>query len=428
MNNYSESDIISFVNENDVQFIRLAFVDFFGNLKNLAIMPSELHTALTVGMPLDPSVFYGVSDYSHEDLYLIPDPATLAVLPWRPRAGRVVRFLCHLKNHDGSPFRGDIRMRLRNTADKLEVSSYSCNVGTEAQFYLFELGDDGKPTRITNDNAGYLDVSPLDHGENIRREICLSIDEMEIKPETSRHLHGHGQNEITFKSGGILAAADNTLNFKTAVRSIASQNGLHASFMAYPLRDQPRSSFFINISIEKNGVNIFRTENGTVSGDGAHFIAGILSRLREISVFLGPTTNSYFRNGLAEEHQTINWTLERRDAALRITNSCSAGEKLEIRSADPSCNIHMVLDLILKAGLEGIEKKLPLPEAGVSCGDLPESLSEAVEAAKNSEFVKESLSDLELKQVFERFDRRISSFNAASNKEENEYNEYFCII
>ena len=428
MNNYSEADIISFVNENDVQFIRLAFVDFFGNLKNLAIMPSELHTALTSGMPLDASVFYGVNDYSHGDLYLIPDPATLSVLPWRPRAGRVVRFLCHLKNNDGTPFRGDLRTRLRNTSDKLDVSGYTCNVGTEAQFYLFELGDDGKPTRKTNDNAGYLDVSPLDHGENIRREICLSIDEMEIKPETSRHLHGHGQNEITFKSGSVLAAADNTLNFKTAVRSIASQNGLHASFMAYPLRDQPRSSFFINLSIEKEGKNIFKAEKGKISGDGAHFIAGILSHLREISVFLGPTTNSYFRNGLAEEHQTINWAFERRDAALRIINSPVSGEKLEIRSADPSCNIHLVLDLILKAGLEGVEKKLPLPEPEKSCGDLPESLSEAVDAALQSEFIRSNLTELEFKQIFERLHKRITSYNDASNKEENEYNEYFSII
>ena len=262
MTNYSEKDVISFVSENDVQFIRLAFVDLFGNLKNLAIMPSELKKALTNGIPLDSSLFYGTDDYSHGDIYLVPDTSTLSVLPWRPRAGRVVRFFCHLRKHDGTPFKGDIRARLKNTADQLSMNGYTCTIGTESQFYLFELDENGEPTRKTNDRAGYLDVAPLDHGENIRREICLSLDEMGIHPETSRHLHGHGQNEITFKPSDILSAADNTLNFKTAVRSIASQNGLYASFMPYPLRDQPRSSFLINISINRGGKNIFAVTGG----------------------------------------------------------------------------------------------------------------------------------------------------------------------
>lgn len=427
MTKYTESDVISFVNENDVQFIRLAFIDIFGNLKNLAILPSELHTALTTGMPLDSSLFYGTDDYSHGDIYLVPDPQTLSVLPWRPRAGRVVRFFCHLKNCDGTPFRGDIRARLRNTAGMLSMKGYNCTVGTEAQFYLFELDADGNPSKKTNDKAGYLDVSPLDHGENIRREICLSIDEMEIKPETSRHLHGNGQNEITFKSGEILAAADNTLNFKTAVRSIASQNGLHASFMAYPLRNQPRSSFFINLSIEKDKRNIFSVNNGKVDEDGASFIAGILNRLNEIALFLGPTTNSYFRNGLVEEHKYINWALERRDAALRIVNTVS-GARLEIRCADPSSNFYLILDLILKAGMEGIEKKLALPEENATDKLLPQTLKEAVKLTSESEFVKNNLSDFALEKMFKKLEERIIGYDAAENKEEFEDKAYFNFI
>ena len=428
MTKYSESDVISFVSDNDVQFIRLAFVDLFGNLKNLAILPSELHTALTTGMPLDASLFYGTDDYSHGDIYLVPDPATLSVLPWRPRAGRVVRFFCNLKNYDGTPFRGDIRARLRGTADKLSMNGYNCTVGTEAQFYLFELDSDGNPTKKTNDRAGYLDVSPLDHGENIRREICLSIDEMEIKPETSRHLHGNGQNEITFKSGDVLAAADNTLNFKTAVRSIAAQNGLHASFMAYPLRTQPRSSFFLNLSIEKHGQNIFTVTDGKVSEDGGHFIAGILNRMSEIALFLGPTTNSYFRNGMVEEHTYINWALERRDAALRIVNSCLSGERLEIRCADPSSNIHLILDLILKAGMEGIENKLPLPEQNLTGSLLPQSLREAVEKSENSEFIRNNLSDFAFEKMFRRLKERIVGYEAEEDKEKFEDKAYFYSI
>lgn len=425
MTNYSEKDVISFVSENDVQFIRLAFVDLFGNLKNLAIMPSELKKALTNGIPLDSSLFYGTDDYSHGDIYLVPDTSTLSVLPWRPRAGRVVRFFCHLRKHDGTPFKGDIRARLKNTADQLSMNGYTCTIGTESQFYLFELDENGEPTRKTNDRAGYLDVAPLDHGENIRREICLSLDEMGIHPETSRHLHGHGQNEITFKPSDILSAADNTLNFKTAVRSIASQNGLYASFMPYPLRDQPRSSFLINISISKGGKNIFTVTDGKIEDEGRHFIAGILSRFDQMTAFLNPTTNSYFRNGLIGEHKYINWAMERRDAAIRLINSATSGEKIEIRTADPSANVHFILNTILRAGLEGLENKLELPEPSSESKPIPGSLEEAANIARESDFIKRMFSEFGYEKNFSSIDSTVKKYNDAKDKAQFEDQTYF---
>lgn len=425
MTNYSEKDVISFVSENDVQFIRLAFVDLFGNLKNLAIMPSELKKALTNGIPLDSSLFYGTDDYSHGDIYLVPDTSTLSVLPWRPRAGRVVRFFCHLRKHDGTPFKGDIRARLKNTADQLSMNGYTCTIGTESQFYLFELDENGEPTRKTNDRAGYLDVAPLDHGENIRREICLSLDEMGIHPETSRHLHGHGQNEITFKPSDILSAADNTLNFKTAVRSIASQNGLYASFMPYPLRDQPRSSFLINISISKGGKNIFTVTDGKIEDEGRHFIAGILSRFDQMTAFLNPTTNSYFRNGLIGEHKYINWAMERRDAAIRLINSATSGEKIEIRTADPSANVHFILNTILRAGLEGLENKLELPEPSSESQPIPGSLEEAANIARESDFIRKMFSEFGYEKNFQSIDSTVKKYNDAKDKAQFEDQTYF---
>ena len=425
MTNYSEKDVISFVSENDVQFIRLAFVDLFGNLKNLAIMPSELKKALTNGIPLDSSLFYGTDDYSHGDIYLVPDTSTLSVLPWRPRAGRVVRFFCHLRKHDGTPFKGDIRARLKNTADQLSMNGYTCTIGTESQFYLFELDENGEPTRKTNDRAGYLDVAPLDHGENIRREICLSLDEMGIHPETSRHLHGHGQNEITFKPSDILSAADNTLNFKTAVRSIASQNGLYASFMPYPLRDQPRSSFLINISINRGGKNIFTVTDGKIEDEGRHFIAGILSRFDQMTAFLNPTTNSYFRNGLIGEHKYINWAMERRDAAIRLINSATSGEKIEIRTADPSANVHFILNTILRAGLEGLENKLELPEPSSESQPIPGSLEEAANIARESDFIKRMFSEFGYEKNFQSIDSTVKKYNDAKDKAQFEDQTYF---
>lgn len=425
MTNYSEKDVISFVSENDVQFIRLAFVDLFGNLKNLAIMPSELKKALTNGIPLDSSLFYGTDDYSHGDIYLVPDTSTLSVLPWRPRAGRVVRFFCHLRKHDGTPFKGDIRARLKNTADQLSMNGYTCTIGTESQFYLFELDENGEPTRKTNDRAGYLDVAPLDHGENIRREICLSLDEMGIHPETSRHLHGHGQNEITFKPSDILSAADNTLNFKTAVRSIASQNGLYASFMPYPLRDQPRSSFLINISINRGGKNIFTVTDGKIEDEGRHFIAGILSRFDQMTAFLNPTTNSYFRNGLIGEHKYINWAMERRDAAIRLINSATSGEKIEIRTADPSANVHFILNTILRAGLEGLENKLELPEPSSESQPIPGSLEEAANIARESDFIRKMFSEFGYEKNFQSIDSTVKKYNDAKDKAQFEDQTYF---
>ncbi len=425
---YSENDVISFVKENDVKFIRLAFVDLFGNLKNLAIMPSELPTALSMGIPLDASAFYGKTDCSHDDIFLVPDTSTLSVLPWRPKAGRVVRFFCDLKNPDGSGFEGDMRAKLKKTAELFKSKGYSCDIGTECQFYLFELDENGEPTHRTNDKASYLDVAPRDHGENIRREICLSIDEMGIHPETSRHLYGNGQNEITFKYSDAVSASDNLLNFKTAVKSIASQNGLFASFMPYPLRDQPRSALLINLSICKNGQNIFASAGSKISPEGSWFMAGVLNRIAEITTFLNPLTNSYFRNGETPEPEYINWAEQSRDHLMRIVNLKPGQEKLELRSPDPSCNLYIALYLILHAGLEGIENKLPLPESGSKSKKLPSSLKEAVSLTAESTFIKGIFSEFAYNAVMQQLQDDVDKYEKAKDKAKFEDDLYFNYI
>lgn len=428
MVNYSEKDVINFVEENDVKFIRLAFIDLFGHLRNLAIMQSELPTALKRGIPLDASIFYGRKDCSHNDIYLVPDTSTLSVLPWRPRAGRVVRFFCHLKNHDGTPFEGDIREKLRKTADQYTMNGFTGNIGTEAQFYLFELDENGEPTKKTNDKAGYLDIAPLDHGENIRREICLSLDEMGIYPETSRHLYGNGQNEITFKYSHALTAADNHLNFKAAVKSIAFQNGLYASFMPYPLYDQPRSSLLINISISHNGKNIFALSNGKMSDEGRRFMAGVLRRIPDMTLFFNPTSNSYHRNGIVNEPSYINWATERRDALIRVVNTNTAHERIELRSPDPACNMHLLLNLVFKAGLEGLKEKLELPPENDTSSKLPSTFSEAIYAAENSEFIKNNFSEFSYKRIFAAMNEKAEKYEKTNDKAAFEDDVYFKYI
>ena len=227
---FSPKEILNFVEENDVKFIRLTFCDIFGNLKNIAIMPNELQKAFNCGIPFDASYF----DASCSDLLLVPDISTLSVLPWRPKSGRVVRFFCSIKNTDGTDYGCDMRNDLINYINSLRLNGYSCEMGTRCEFYLFELDKNGAPTKIPHDRGGYLDVAPLDKCENPRREICLSLEEMGLAPKSSCHKHGPGQNEIEFHENEPVTAADNMVHYKTVVKSIAAQNGLFASFMPKP--------------------------------------------------------------------------------------------------------------------------------------------------------------------------------------------------
>ena len=222
---FSETDLSDFIEENDVKFIRMTFCDTFGNMKNIAIMPRELHRAITDGIPFNAT---GLLEASHQNLLLKPDTSTLSILPWRPQSGRVVRFFCKLYHMDGTPYEGDLRRNLRETMKSLQNQGYQCEMGTRCEFYLFETDMEGKPTKKPCDQGGYLDVAPLDKCENTRREICLSLEEMGLNPTTSCHKHGPGQNEIDFACSNPLTAADNMAHYKTVVKTIAAQNGFYA--------------------------------------------------------------------------------------------------------------------------------------------------------------------------------------------------------
>ena len=202
---FSESDILDFIEENDVKFIRMTFCDTFGNMKNIAIMPRELQRAISYGIPFNAT---GLMEAAHQSLLLKPDPSTLSVLPWRPQTGRVIRFFCNIYHMDGTPYSGDLRRNLRKTMKKCNQMGYHCEMGTRCEFYLFNLDEQGNPTHVPHDHGGYLDIAPLDQCENTRREICLSLEEMGIDPTSSCHKHGPGQNEIDFACNNPLTAAD----------------------------------------------------------------------------------------------------------------------------------------------------------------------------------------------------------------------------
>lgn len=429
---YTVSEVLQYVQENDVKFIRLAFCDIFGNIKNVSIMPGELARAFDTGVSFDASRLPGMMDFGESDLFLVPDPATLTVLPWRPSHGRVVRLFCGIRYPDGTPFPGDGRSLLKATQARLKEQGYAVQIGTECEFYLFERDDAGQPTTIPFDRAGYLDVAPLDKGENVRRDICLTLEKMGIAPSASHHEKGPGQNEIHFRAATPVRAADNFITFKSVVKTMAATNGLFASFMPMPLAQNAASGLHINMNMKKGGEDVFAEQTARRSPARDHFIAGILDHIAEITVFLNPLTNSYARFGKGAP-ANISWSRNNLTNLLRVKQG-EFGGTLNLRSPDSALNPYLALSLILNAGLDGISRSLPLcPPADtkddIAAGAcLPKTLKEAAETAQQSSFVRSVLPD-KLTQFY--LGHKIAEFEAlmqAEDRSRYEHDAYFITI
>ena len=431
------AQIIEFVEENDIKFIRLQFCDIFGELKNISINSSELEKAFSHGISIDASSINGFLGIEDSDLFLVPDPSTLAILPWRPQEGRVARFFCYIKTPEGEIFDGDTRSLLKKTLDEFKKMDYVAKVGTECEFYLFKTDEEGEPTLIPQDKATYLDVAPLDKGENIRREVCLTVEEMGIKPESSHHESGNGQNEIDFKYDDALESADNLITLKTAVKTIASINGLYATFIPKPLAGKSGSGLHINMSLLKKGKNIFDSYNYHLD-ECKSFIAGILYRIKEITAILNPIVNSYKRFGEFESPKYITWSFKNRSQLIRIPASKGEYSRMEIRSPDGTCNPYLAITLLIKAGMEGIQQNRQLPEAvdknlylEPAYDDielLPQTLEQALNNMEDSAFVKDALGEFIFdrfismkRKEWEAYSIQESEYNDVSNYEINEY-------
>ena len=391
---YSYEEVIDFVEQEDVIFIRLAFTDAYGRQKNIAIPPDELPRAFSDGISFDASAIAGFSSVVKSDLFLFPIPSTLTVLPWRSLHGKVVRMFCDIRYPDGTPYEKDSRAILKQAVKAAADKGISVYFGTEFEFYLFNTDEKGQPTREPLDNAGYFDVAPYDKGENVRRDIVLTLKEMGMYPETSHHEEGPGQNEVDFRHADAMTAADNALNFKNVVHAIAAQNGLVADFSPKPLSDCSGNGLHINMSVN-------RLDGGDSTELTEHFMAGILAHVREMSAFLNPTEDSYKRLGERKAPKYVSWSYQNRSQLIRIPAASGVYKRFELRSADPTANPYIVFALLIYAGLDGIDKNTPLPEpvdmdlydaanaAGLT--KLPDYLSEAVDIAKKSEFVSSVL-------------------------------------
>ncbi|NBK96981.1 MAG: glutamine synthetase [Erysipelotrichia bacterium] len=435
---YNEETVLSFIEQNDVKFIRLAFCDIFGTLKNISINPQEMKRAFKEGIGFDASSVKGFMNVAESDLLLFPDPDTMAILPWRPQSGRVLRFYCDIKHPDGTVFEGDIRHLLKEQVEACESLGYTPKIGSECEFYLFQRDDFNKPTKIPHDEASYFDVAPLDAGENVRREICLNLEEMNIQPESSHHEQGPGQNEVDFKYDCALQSADHVISFKICVRAVALQNGLFASFMAKPLMQESGSGMHINISLAENDRNIFASDYEDMKEEQKYFIAGILNRIKDMSLILNPTTNSYHRLGSERAPKFITWSKQNRSQLIRIPASTSAEySRIEVRLADPACNPYLAFTLLLAAGMKGIinqEKLIPACDMnlyeykGNDYEMLPHSLEEACHLFKQSDFIRELLpasvmnSFLEVKiQECKEYTTSIKENNSIEEFEERKY-------
>ena len=365
MGKYTKEDIIRMVKEEGIEFIRLQFTDIFGQLKNVAITGSQIEKALNNQVAIDGSSIEGFTRIHESDQYLYPDLDTYTVLRWKPNEGKVARIICDVYNPDGTPFVGDPRGALHRALKRAADMGYSFNVGPECEFFMFETDEKGRPTTNTNDEAGYFDLGIIDHGGIIRREISLALQDMGFEIEASHHEGAPGQHEIDFKYADALTAADNILTFKFVVKSIAQKNGLHATFMPKPVFGIAGSGMHTNMSLFKDGKNVFYDENGDkqLSKEAYSFIAGILDHVKAITAVANPLINSYKRLVPGYEAPCyLAWSASNRSALVRIPSARGKSTRVELRSPDPSCNPYLTLAMCLNAGLDGIERGLTPPD------------------------------------------------------------------
>lgn len=411
MNEQAKQEILEKAREAGVKFVRLQFIDIMGVPKNVAITIEQLEKALDGEIMFDGSSIHGFVRIEESDMYLRPDPSTFVIFPWRPRDGAVARLICDVYKPDGTPFEGCPRNNLKRVLKEAEEMGYKMAVGPELEFFLFQVDEEGRPTLNTHDKAGYFDLSPVDLGENARRDMVLTLEEMGFEIEASHHEVAEGQHEIDFKYSDALDVADKIITFKVVVRTIAQRHGLHATFMPKPIFGINGSGMHSNQSLMTlDGKNAFYDPNAPdqLSDVARHYIAGVLKHARALTAVTNPTVNSYKRLVPGYEAPVnLAWSSANRSAVIRIPAKRGMSTRIELRSPDPSCNPYLAIAVMLKAGLDGIKNKLQPPEACnrniYKMGDeekaklgiesLPGCLAEALDELEKDDVIKEALGD-----------------------------------
>ena len=392
--NCTPSEFMQYIEDEDIKFVRLTFCDIYGVTKNISVMVNDIERVLKEGLPFNASFIKGFDEESTPDLYLHPDPGTTALLPWRPENGKVIRMFCDIKTHSGEPVKRYSRYILKEAIRRAEEKGISFKFGSRMEFYLFKTDEEGNSTKIPCDRAGYMDIAPLDKGENVRREICLTLERMGVIPVNSHHEAGPGQNEIDFRSSDALTAADHTMTFRNVVRTIAARHGFSANFDPKPLDDAPGSGFHIN----------FRADSADGKQVQPAAIAGVLKHVYESTLFFNPSADSYKRLGEGSAPRYITWSRENRGQLIGIPPVRGIHHYAQLRSPDGLSNPYLDYALIIEAAMDGINSDLELEPPVNSTADasiirkrLPADLKEAIKAAEESEFIKKLFDDYILK-------------------------------
>ncbi len=418
MRNLAQEDIVSIVQEEDVEFIRLQFTDVLGNLKNMAVTASQLSKILKNECKFDGSAIEGFVGVDEPDLYLHPVPGTFETFPWRPQQGKVARLICDVYQQNGEPFEGDPRYVLRRAVDHVKEMEYGIEVGPECEFFLFNTDENTLPTTKTMERAGFFDVGPLDLGENARRDIVLALEDMNFVAESSHHEKSPAQHEISFRYDEALTTADNIMTFKLAVRTIARRHGLHATFMPKPLEGVCGSGMRLSMNLTKNGLNIFRDSQDPtgnyMSKEAYYFLGGLMKHAKGITAVANPLVNSYKRLAADQDASPfISWSKANRTTLFRIPN-IRRGEatRIEMISPDSAANPYLTIALCIEAGLDGIRNQIMPPEkmeknlfeltdaqrTEIGIETLPKTLSEALDELEKDEILMNALGEHVAKQ------------------------------
>ncbi|MCR5586137.1 MAG: glutamine synthetase family protein [Lachnospiraceae bacterium] len=398
---YTREDIERIVEEENVEFIRLQFTDIFGTLKNVAITKNNLSKALDNRFLFDGTYINGFDTEEESDMFLYPDLDTFEIFPWRPQSGKVARLICDVYTTDGEPLFHDPRRILKKVLKEQRDNGIVFNIGPECEFFLFQTDDQGRPTTDNLEDDGYLDLGHSDMGENVRRDMVFTLEDMNFDIESSYHEKGKGQHEIDFKYVDALNAADDIMTFKLAVKNIAKKHGLIASFMPKPIQDAVGSGMHINVSLNEYGDNIFYDENdeNKLSEKAYQFIAGVLKHLKGMSLITNPIVNSYKRlQGGKYVPNNIAFASKGKKAAIR-TPYIKGREhaRIEIKSPDATCNPYLAIAVIIAAGMDGINNKLDYREYDLEKAEniekLPVCMGEAIEAFEKDDFIRGVIGD-----------------------------------
>lgn len=402
--------ILQRVEDEDVRFIRLQFTDMLGRMRNMAITVDKLNDALDNLCIFDGSAIDGFANIEESDLYLHPDLSTFTIFPWRPHNGKVARLICDVCTPDGKPLEYNPRLVLERVIKEADELGCRLKIAPEMEFFLFNTDERGMPTTETNDCGSYFDIAPLDNGENTRRDICLTLEEMGYVIEASHHEMARGQHEIVFKADDALTTADRIITSRMVIKTIAKRNGLHATFMPKPFEKEWGSGMHLNMWLERDGANIFAYDpkSKRFAPAAYRFIAGLIRFTREIACLTNPTVNSYrrFIPG-ADAPCDISWSENNRSLLIRaIRTRKPENAFIEYRSPDGTANPYLAIAAILKAGLMGMKDDsiaLP-PSISMNAGELseeekqlmgikrmPSSLNEALGIAKDSALIDDLL-------------------------------------